>query len=106
MEVEVLILAPDDDNFDDLLHAASSSTDFWDNPADDARSPMRYEVWRCVEDPNSYEIFPEGGRPSVVSELLWRFDAESYEDARRQANSLISQLRAKEMEEKDQGEAS
>lgn len=26
---------PTDDNFDDLINAANSSTDFWDNPFDD-----------------------------------------------------------------------
>jgi hypothetical protein len=34
-EVEVLVLAPDAESFDDLVHAAGSSTEFWDNPADD-----------------------------------------------------------------------
>jgi hypothetical protein len=34
--VEVLVLGPDVDEFADLLDAASSSTDFWDNPTDDA----------------------------------------------------------------------
>jgi hypothetical protein len=33
--VEVLILAPRKDEFDDLLSAAVSSTEFWDNPYDD-----------------------------------------------------------------------
>ncbi|MBL8799086.1 MAG: hypothetical protein JNM56_34690 [Planctomycetia bacterium] len=39
--VEVVVLAPADDTFDDLVRAASSSTDFWDNPLDD-------EDWNCV----------------------------------------------------------
>jgi hypothetical protein len=34
-EVEVLVLAPEEDNFDEFVRAAVSSTDFWDNPADD-----------------------------------------------------------------------
>jgi hypothetical protein len=34
-EVEVLVLAPEDESFEDLARAAGSSTDFWDNPADD-----------------------------------------------------------------------
>jgi hypothetical protein len=33
--VEVLVLAPEDDTFEDLLQAANSSTDFWDNALDD-----------------------------------------------------------------------
>ena len=33
--VEVLVLAPETDQFDDLVHAAQSSTGFWDNPLDD-----------------------------------------------------------------------
>ena len=33
--VEVLVLAPEADEFADLVEAASSSTDFWDNPLDD-----------------------------------------------------------------------
>ena len=33
--VEVLILAPDEDRIEDLIQAARSSTDFWDNPLDD-----------------------------------------------------------------------
>jgi hypothetical protein len=35
-KVEVLVLAPEADEFADLLGAATSSTDFWDNPIDDA----------------------------------------------------------------------
>jgi hypothetical protein len=34
--VEVVVLAPADDDFSDLLKAAESSLDFWDNPQDDA----------------------------------------------------------------------
>jgi hypothetical protein len=34
-EVEVLVLAPEQDNLEDLVGAAGSSTEFWDNPADD-----------------------------------------------------------------------
>jgi hypothetical protein len=34
--VEVLVLAPGPDEFEDLVDAARSSTDFWDNPEDDA----------------------------------------------------------------------
>ena len=33
--VEVLVLAPPKDTFEDLLPAATSSTEFWDNPYDD-----------------------------------------------------------------------
>ena len=33
--VEVLVLAPDEPEFADLVEAASTSTDFWDNPLDD-----------------------------------------------------------------------
>jgi hypothetical protein len=33
--VEIVVLAPDDDRFDDLVQASASSTDFWDNPEDD-----------------------------------------------------------------------
>jgi hypothetical protein len=33
--VEVLVLAPSSNAFDDLLAAAASSTEFWDNPYDD-----------------------------------------------------------------------
>jgi hypothetical protein len=33
--VEVLVLAPVKDQFEDLLSAAVSSTEFWDNPYDD-----------------------------------------------------------------------
>ncbi len=33
--VEVLVLAPDADETADLVDAAASSTDFWDNPIDD-----------------------------------------------------------------------
>jgi hypothetical protein len=33
--VEVLVLAPEDESFDELVQAANSSTDFWDNPLDD-----------------------------------------------------------------------
>jgi len=33
--VEVLVLAPVADEAADLLDAAASSTDFWDNPTDD-----------------------------------------------------------------------
>jgi len=38
--VEVVILAPEEDPFDDLVQAAASSTDFRDNPEDD-------EDWNC-----------------------------------------------------------
>lgn len=34
-EVEVLVLAPEEDSLEELVHAAVSSTDFWENPADD-----------------------------------------------------------------------
>lgn len=34
--VEVVVLAPEADDFADLVDAASSSTGFWDNPVDDA----------------------------------------------------------------------
>lgn len=34
-QVEVVVLAPPDDAFDDLVQAAGFSTDFWDNPLDD-----------------------------------------------------------------------
>ena len=34
--VEVVVLAPQGDDFGDLLAAARSSLDFWDNPQDDA----------------------------------------------------------------------
>jgi hypothetical protein len=34
--VEVVVLAPSTDEFADLVHAAQSSLDFWDNPQDDA----------------------------------------------------------------------
>jgi hypothetical protein len=33
--VEVLVLAPIRDEFEDLVSAAASSTEFWDNPYDD-----------------------------------------------------------------------
>jgi hypothetical protein len=33
--VEVVVLAPVEDPFEDLLQAATSSLDFWDNPLDD-----------------------------------------------------------------------
>jgi hypothetical protein len=33
--VEVLVMAPDADETADLIDAAASSTDFWDNPIDD-----------------------------------------------------------------------
>jgi hypothetical protein len=33
--VAVLILAPEEKEFDDLVAASASSTDFWDNPLDD-----------------------------------------------------------------------
>jgi hypothetical protein len=33
--VEVLVLTPATDQFEDLLAAAVTSTDFWDNPYDD-----------------------------------------------------------------------
>ena len=33
--VEVLVLAPEANEFADLVKAASTSTDFWDNPLDD-----------------------------------------------------------------------
>lgn len=33
--VEVVILGPEQDSIDDFLHAAASSTAFWDNPLDD-----------------------------------------------------------------------
>jgi hypothetical protein len=33
--VEVLILVPPQETFEDLLSAAGSSTEFWDNPFDD-----------------------------------------------------------------------
>jgi hypothetical protein len=32
--VEVLVIAPQTDDFSDLVAAASSSTGFWDNPLD------------------------------------------------------------------------
>jgi hypothetical protein len=35
-EVEVVVLGPEQSAGDDLLHAAQSSTEFWDNPIDDA----------------------------------------------------------------------
>ncbi len=34
--VEVLVLGPEQGEFNDLLAASTSSTEFWDNPADDA----------------------------------------------------------------------
>jgi hypothetical protein len=34
--VEVFVLGPEVGEFPDLLEAARSSTDFWDNPIDDA----------------------------------------------------------------------
>jgi hypothetical protein len=34
-EVEVLVLAPEEDSLEDLVGAAGSSTEFWYNPADD-----------------------------------------------------------------------
>jgi hypothetical protein len=33
--VEIVVLASEEEAFDDLVHAAGSSTDFWDNPLDD-----------------------------------------------------------------------
>jgi hypothetical protein len=33
--VEVLVLAPPKESFEDLVSAAASSTEFWDNPLDD-----------------------------------------------------------------------
>jgi hypothetical protein len=33
--VEVLILAPPGEEFDDLITACQSSAEFWDNPVDD-----------------------------------------------------------------------
>jgi hypothetical protein len=33
--VEIMVLAPEMDDFSDLVQAASTSTDFWDNPWDD-----------------------------------------------------------------------
>jgi hypothetical protein len=33
--VEVVVVAPEQEDFADLLRAAGSSTDFWDNPLDD-----------------------------------------------------------------------
>jgi hypothetical protein len=33
--VEIVVLVPNDDSCEDLVGAASSSTDFWDNPLDD-----------------------------------------------------------------------
>ena len=33
--VEIFVLAPEIDDFGDLVQAASTSTDFWDNPWDD-----------------------------------------------------------------------
>ena len=34
-KVEVLILTPREDDFSDLVQAASANLDFWDNPWDD-----------------------------------------------------------------------
>ncbi len=34
--VEVVVFAPQDDEFGDLLNAAHSSLEFWNNPQDDA----------------------------------------------------------------------
>jgi hypothetical protein len=34
--VEVLVLTQETDECEDLVNAATSSTDFWDNPIDDA----------------------------------------------------------------------
>ena len=34
--VEVVVLGPPGDNFGELLNAAQSSLDFWNNPQDDA----------------------------------------------------------------------
>ena len=34
--VEVLVITEELDECDDLVEAAASSTDFWDNPTDDA----------------------------------------------------------------------
>jgi len=33
--VEIIVLRPVEGDLDDLVHAATSSTDFWDNPLDD-----------------------------------------------------------------------
>ena len=33
--VEIVVLAPEEETFADLVQAAGSSTDFWDNPLDD-----------------------------------------------------------------------
>lgn len=36
VRVEVLVIAPDAEGFDDLVQASESSTEFWNNPEDDA----------------------------------------------------------------------
>jgi hypothetical protein len=33
--VEVVVLGPESDDYSDLVQAATTSTDFWDNPWDD-----------------------------------------------------------------------
>jgi hypothetical protein len=33
--VEVVVLAPEDDPFENLVQATASSIEFWDNPEDD-----------------------------------------------------------------------
>ena len=35
-EIEVVVLAPTEDEFADLIQAAQTSLEFWDNPQDDA----------------------------------------------------------------------
>ena len=40
--VEIIVFVPGPDSFDDLVAAAASSTDFWDNPLDD-------EDWNAPE---------------------------------------------------------
>jgi hypothetical protein len=57
---------------------------------------VRYSVWRTTNNPNAFEVGPEGVSPVEPSDLLWTFDADTWEAARVRANELISALRRSE----------
>jgi hypothetical protein len=48
-KVEVLVLAPEKDDFSDLVNAASANLDFWDNPWDDQDWNQTSSKGDCLE---------------------------------------------------------
>jgi hypothetical protein len=63
---------------------------------------MRYHIWRAHEDRDLYGIMEAGATPDEESELIWAFEANSWEEAKRLANDHISALRRRERDQSSQ----